>query len=104
MFLHYKGANLAARGHREADRPVARFNFNDKRTEHIDAERLAALPVLGVTRHWRGDMVVDPVIGALVVIIGAAAANGERTNVTNGVHGHDRTSVMVLVVLTFRTL
>jgi hypothetical protein len=36
-------------------------------------------------------MVVDPVIGALIVIIGAAAANGERTNVTNGGHGHDRT-------------
>jgi hypothetical protein len=31
------------------------------------------------------------VVGALVVIIGATAANGERANVADGRHGHDRT-------------
>src|SRR5260370_18049319 len=89
MFLHYKCANLTARGHRKADRPVARFNFNDKGTEHIDTERLTALPILGVTRHWGGDMVVDPVIGAPVMITGTTAANGDRTNGPHGAHGTD---------------
>ena len=38
-------------------------------------KRLAALAVLGVARHRRRDVVVDPVAGGLVVVVGAAAAD-----------------------------
>jgi hypothetical protein len=38
-------------------------------------------------------VIVDPVIGALIVIIGAAAANHESANLANGGHGHSFVSV-----------
>ena len=41
---------------------------------------LAALPILGIRAHRRGDVVVDPMRGALVVIVGAAAAHGVGAN------------------------
>ncbi len=91
MLLHDERADLAARGHCKADGSIACFDLDDQRAEHVQAKRLPALPVLGITRHWRGDVVIDPVIGALVVVVGAAAANGERADVANGRHGHDRT-------------
>src|SRR5580700_2178631 len=60
MFLHDKRPYLTAGGDREADCAIARFNLDNERTENVDAERLTARAILGVTSHWRGDMVVDP--------------------------------------------
>jgi hypothetical protein len=81
-------ANLAARRHTEADGAVARLDLHHQRAEHVDAERLPALPVFGIARHRRGDVVVYPVPVALVVIVGAAAANDEGTHLLDGGHGH----------------
>src|SRR5699024_3855168 len=40
--------------------------------------------VLGVDRHRGGDVVVDPVIGALVVVVRAAAGDGVGAHVGDG--------------------
>ena len=88
MLLDDAARRLAAGGHREADRAVVGLDLDDERAEHVDAEALAALAVLGVLRHRRGDMVVDPVAGALVVIVGAAAADHRRAHVPDPRHTH----------------
>src|SRR6185437_2998678 len=93
MFLDDERADFAARGHREADRAVARFDLHDQRAEHVDAERLAALAILGIARHRGGDVIVDPVSVGLIVIIRAAAANDEGTHVPDSRHRHERNSV-----------
>ena len=78
VLLDDPGAELAAGGDGETDRAVVGLDLDDQRAEHVDAERLAALPVLGVPRHRGGDVVVDPVAGVLVVVVGAAAADHGR--------------------------
>jgi hypothetical protein len=52
---------------------VLGLDLDDQGAQHIDAEAAAALAVFGIFRHRRGDMIVDPVAVALVVIVGAAA-------------------------------
>ena len=45
--------------------------------------------VFGIAGHRRGDVIVDPVAARLVVIVGAAAADGEGAHLLDGGHGHD---------------
>ena len=73
MLLDNIGGGLAPGRHREADDAVLGLDLNDQGAQHIDAEAAATLTVFGIFRHWRGDMVVDPVAIALVMIVGAAA-------------------------------
>ena len=75
MLFHDEAGGLAAGCDRETHRAVIGFDFHHQRTQHVDAEALAALAVFGITRHGGGDMVVDPMTAALVVIVGAAAAH-----------------------------
>src|SRR5690625_7200357 len=49
-----------------------------------DLEGLPRPGVLGVDRHRGGDVVVDPVIGALVVVVRAAAGDGVGAHVGGG--------------------
>src|SRR5690625_6450421 len=49
-----------------------------------DLEGLPRPGVLGVDRHRGGDVVVDPVIGALVVVVRAAAGDGVGAHVGDG--------------------
>src|SRR5580692_2568586 len=95
MLFDDECADLAARRDGEADAAVACFDLDDQRAEHVDSERLAALPILGVACHRRRDMVVDPVAGALVVIVGTAAANREGADLADGWHGHEGLSLWV---------
>src|SRR5690606_11356733 len=46
--------------------------------EHIDAEAAAALTVFRILRHGGGDVAVNPVAVALVVIVGASPLIGAR--------------------------
>jgi hypothetical protein len=73
MLLDDVGGGLAAGGHREADRAIGGLDLDDQRAQHVDAEALAALAIFRIARHRRGDVVVDPVAFALVVIVGPAA-------------------------------
>jgi hypothetical protein len=90
MLLDDERTDLAAGRDGKADRAVAGFDLHHQRAEHVDAERLPALAVLGVARHRRRDVVVDPVAFALVVVIGAAAAHGKGADVADGGHAHGR--------------
>jgi hypothetical protein len=74
------GGRLAAGGHREADRAVLGLDLDDQRAQHVDAEALARLAIFRIARHRRGDVIVDPVAFALVVIIGPAAADDIGTH------------------------
>src|SRR5262249_46496919 len=51
---------------------------------------LPALTVLRILAHRRGDVIVDPVITRLVMIVGAAPANGVGTDLTDGWDRHRR--------------
>src|SRR6218665_257035 len=88
MLLHDKAAKVAAGGDRKANRSVRCLDLDHQRAEHVDAEALAALAVLGIFAHRRGDVIIDPVVAALVVVIGAAAADGESANVLDERHAH----------------
>jgi hypothetical protein len=77
-----------AGGDSKADHAVVGFDFNDQRAQHIEAEGLAALAILGIFCHGRGDVVVDPVAGALIVIIAAAATIDVGADLTDFVIGH----------------
>ena len=74
MFFHDKAAHLARGRHRKTGLPVFGFHFNDQRAENVDAKRLAGLFILFIFTHRRGDMIVNPVICPLVMIIAAASA------------------------------
>ncbi|MDQ0839882.1 hypothetical protein QFZ54_003735 [Sphingomonas faeni] len=67
------GRRLPPGSYGDADRAVLRFYLDDQRPKHVDAEAAAALAIFGITAHRRSDMVVDPVLADLVVIIRAAA-------------------------------
>ena len=81
MLLDDEAGRLAAGRHREADRAVLGLDLDHERAEHVDAEALPRLAIFGIARHRRGDVVVDPVAVALVVIVGAAAAHDEGADV-----------------------
>lgn len=87
-------APISPRRHRETDRAVARFDLDHQGAEHIDAERLAALAILRITRHRRGNVIVDPVSIGLIVIVRTAAADDEGTHVPDSRHVHEKGSVM----------
>ncbi|PAV66637.1 hypothetical protein WR25_23082 [Diploscapter pachys] len=74
MLLDDIGGGLAPRRHREADRAVFRLDFDHQSAQHIDAEALPRLAIFGIAAHRRGDVIVDPVARALIVIIGPRPA------------------------------
>ena len=74
VFFHDKAAHLARGRYRKAGLPVFGFDLNDQRAENVDAKRLAGLFILFIFAHRRGDMIVNPVICPLVMIIAAASA------------------------------
>src|SRR6218665_1575068 len=88
MLLHDKAAQVAAGGDRKAHRSVRCLDLDHQRAEHVDAEALAALAVLGVFAHRRGDVIIAPVAAALLVVIGSPAADGESANVLDERHAH----------------
>ncbi|MNX99419.1 hypothetical protein D3C86_1318650 [compost metagenome] len=71
VFFDDIGGGFTTGGHRKADHAVLGLDLDDQGAQHIDAEAAAALAVLGVFGHRRGDVVVDPVAVALVMIVGA---------------------------------
>src|SRR3546814_3843020 len=60
VLFHDVRGGFATRGDREADRAVLRLEFDHQRAEHVDAEALPRLAIVGITRHRRGDVIVDP--------------------------------------------
>ncbi|MNP33069.1 hypothetical protein D3C76_1262850 [compost metagenome] len=82
------GGRLAASGHGKTDGAVAGFDFHHQGAEYVDAEGAAALTVLGVFAHRRGNVIVDPVAVGLVVIIRAAASQSESADVFDGWNAH----------------
>ncbi len=78
------GRRLAARGHSKAHASGTVLDLHHQRAQHVDAEAAAALPVLGVLGHGRGDVVVDPVAVGLVVVVGAAALEREGAHLLDG--------------------
>src|SRR6202035_5072329 len=94
MFFNDERTDLTARRHRKTHRAIARFDLDHQGAEHIDAERLAALAILRITRHRRGNVIVDPVSVRLIVIVRTATADDEGTHVPDSRHGHEKGSVM----------
>jgi len=88
VFLDDPAAQVAAGGHRKTDGAIAGLDLDDQGAEHVQAEALPALAVLGVLGHRRCDVVVDPVAIALVVVVGAGAAQRESADVLDRGHGH----------------
>ena len=87
VFLHNEGADLAGRGHPDANRAVARLDLHHQRAQHIEPESLAALAVFWVDRHRARNMVINPVVAALVMVVGAPAAHSQGAHMANGWHG-----------------
>ena len=96
MFFDDKGTDFSAGRDRKSNTAIAGFDFHYQGSQHVDAKRLAALPVFGVTRHGGGDMVVDPVTLALVMVVGPAATHRERAYVPDGWHCHVSVSLVVV--------
>jgi hypothetical protein len=76
-------ARLACSGDREADRAVLGFHLDDEAAEHVAAKGLPALAIFRVFRHRGGDVVVDPVVTALVVVVRAATTGDASTDLAN---------------------
>ena len=74
MFFHDKAAHLPGRRHRKAGLSVVGFHFHNQRPQHVDAKRLPGLLILFIFAHRGGDMIVNPVVSPLVVVIAAAGA------------------------------
>ena len=79
-----EGAQFAAGGDGEAHGAVAGLDFHHQGAQHIDAEAAPALAVFRVLGHGRGDVIVDPVAVALVVVVGATAAKGVGAHLLDG--------------------
>ena len=89
VLLDDESTDLPARRDGETHRAVIGFDLDHQRAEDVDAERLAARPVRGIARHRRGDVVVDPVAVALVMVVGAAPAlHREGPHGLDDRHGH----------------
>jgi hypothetical protein len=84
VLFHDVAGRFAARRHREADGAVLGLDLHHQRAQHVDAEALARLAILGVFGHRGRNMVVDPVARALIVIIGPAAFCGKGANLIRG--------------------
>src|SRR5699024_5495094 len=80
----YPVAEVPTGGDGEADGAVIGLDLDHQRAQHVQAEGLPRPGVLGVDRHRGGDVVVDPVIGALVVVVRAAAGDGVGAHVGDG--------------------
>src|SRR5699024_11256385 len=87
VLLDDPGAEVAAGGDGEADGAVIGLDLDHQRAQHVQAEGLPRPGVLGVDRHRGGDVVVDPVIGALVVVVRGAAGGGAGGQVGGGAGG-----------------
>ncbi len=74
MLFDHIGSGFAACRHSKTGRSVFAFDLDHQRAQNIDAKAFAALAIFRITAHRRGDMVVDPMAFALVVIVGATAA------------------------------
>ena len=74
MFFDDKAAHLPGRRHRKAGLSVAGFHFHNQRPQHVDAKRLPGLLILFIFADRGGDMIVNPVVSPLVMVIAAAGA------------------------------
>src|SRR4029079_19097243 len=66
-------AGLAGRCDAEADGAVIGLNLYDQGAQHVQTEGATALGVLRIARNRGGDVVVDPVVALLIVIVGPTA-------------------------------
>ncbi len=69
MLLDDIGGGLAPGGDREAHGAVRGLDLHHQCAEHVDPEALPRPAVFGVSGHRRGDVIVDPVARALIVIV-----------------------------------
>lgn len=90
VLLDDKRAQLTSGCNGKSHRAIAGLHLYHQRLQYVDTNAAAPLPVFWVLRHGRGDMVVDPVGIALVMIIRPAAPEGKRTGVFNGGHAYGR--------------
>ena len=74
MFFDDKAAHLSGRRHGKAGLPVVSLHFHNQRAQHVDAKRLAGLLILFIFAHRGSDMIVNPVVSPLIVVIAAAGA------------------------------
>src|SRR5688572_28271036 len=88
-------AGIASGGYAEAHGAVGSLELDDQGAQYIDAEALPRLPVRGVLRHGRGDVIVDPVALGLVVVVSAAAPGDIGPNGADGGYRH---SVVLLLI------
>jgi len=96
VLLDDPGTDLTGGGDAEANRPIGGLNLNDKGAQDVDTEAAAAVCVSRVLRHRGGDVVVDPVVPLLVVVVGTAfGCHGERTNLGDLRHTHQVLSTSV---------
>ncbi|MNP31715.1 hypothetical protein D3C76_1248530 [compost metagenome] len=74
VLLNDKAAHLSGGGDRKTGLAVVGLHFDNQRAEDVNAEGLTRLFILRIFTHWGGNVVVDPVVGPLVVIIATACA------------------------------
>src|SRR3954467_11656182 len=72
----------------KGDRAVVCLDLDDQRSKHVDPKGLAALPVLGIARHRRGDVIINPVTFGLVVIVSPSTPNGVGADLFDLGHRH----------------
>ena len=96
VLLDDPGTDLTGGGDAEADGAIGGLNLNDEGTQDVDTKASAAVRVARVLRHRGGDVVVDPVVPLLVVVVGAAfGGHGVRTNQGDLRHTHQVLSPVV---------
>src|SRR5674476_203644 len=96
VLLDDPGTDLAGGCDAEAHAAIGGLNLNDKGAQDVDTKAAAAVCISRVLRHRGGDVVVDPVVPLLVVVVGAAfGCHGERTNLGDLRHTHQVLSTSV---------
>src|SRR5690606_14941362 len=84
VLLDDPGADLAAGGDGEADGAIVRLDLDHEGPQHVQPEGLPGLRVLGIDGHGGRDVIVDPVVRTLVVVVGAAAGDGVGAHMRDG--------------------
>src|ERR1700679_2029521 len=78
VLLDDVGADIATSGHPKSHGAVAGLHLHHERPQHVDPETTPTLAILRVLAHGCRDVIIDPMIAVVIMVIGAAAPNRKR--------------------------
>jgi hypothetical protein len=72
--LHDPGTGLSRRRHPEPDGAIVSVYLDHQCAEEIEPETATTLLKAGILRHRRRNVIIDPVIAPLIVVVGPPPA------------------------------